>query len=706
MLNLLEMGKLTQGGMITREDFLSSLASSDFPIVTNNKQISFYNIPASFDIETTSIFSGQQEKLAWMYEWTFGIDGIVTYGRTWSEFEDFYYSVSQILELSKYLKLVVYVQNLPYEFQFIRKRFSWDNVFCMEERKPIYALSEDGFEFRCSFRLSGKSLEKIGEDLQKYKCKKMVGDLDYTKTRTQKTPLTDVELGYCENDVRVVMCYIQECIENSGDITKIPLTKTGYVRQLCRKACYSGSKYKWRSYRDLMKSLVLCPEEYKQLKRAFAGGFTHANAMYSNKTIHNVNSRDETSAYPYVMLSEQFPMSASEEYTPNSKEDFEKQLNIYCCLFDIEFYGLESKTIIEHPLSFSKCMKVTGYTLDNGRIAQAEYCSTTITEQDYFILKKFYSWKDSNVANFRRYMKNYLPKDFVMAILQLYIDKTQLKGIDGKEVEYMLSKNNLNACFGMTVTDIVREVISYVDDNYDVKSPELDEAIQHYNDSKNRFLFYPWGVWVTAYARRNLFLAIYECGEDYIYSDTDSVKIVNEEKHIKFFESYNEEVKAKLKKSAEYWGIDPFMFAPKNKKGEEKQLGVWDDEGVYKRFKTLGAKRYIVEKPNVIEVDGKKYDISITVSGVNKNRAVPFLVENYKDPFRAFTEGLIIPEEYTGKNTLTYIDYETRGTVKDYLGIEGEFHELSSIHMCGCEYNMSITSAYLDFIMKIQEKLE
>ena len=61
----------------------------------------------------------------------------------------------------------------------------------------------------------------------KYKIEKKVGDLDYSLLRHSNTHLTDTELGYCINDVKVVMAYIQEKIEHDGNIAKIPLTKTG-----------------------------------------------------------------------------------------------------------------------------------------------------------------------------------------------------------------------------------------------------------------------------------------------------------------------------------------------------------------------------------------------------------------------------------------------------------------------------------------------
>ena len=125
-------------GLIDNATFLQKISSVDLPIVTDNKKISWYNVPAAFDIETSSFYS-QGEKQANMYIWQFGILNWVTYGRTWDEFIVFTQVLSQVLDLSKDLKLVVYIHNLAYEWQFMRKRFKWDKVFLLEERKPVYA---------------------------------------------------------------------------------------------------------------------------------------------------------------------------------------------------------------------------------------------------------------------------------------------------------------------------------------------------------------------------------------------------------------------------------------------------------------------------------------------------------------------------------------------------------------------------------------
>ena len=53
----------------------------------------------------------------------------------------------------------------------------------------------------------------------------------------------------------------------------------------------------------------------------------------------------------------------------------------------------------------------------------------------------------------------------------------------------------LNSVYGMTVTDIVRELIEY-NEEWNILKPSNEEIDIHgetYNNSTNRFLYYPWG---------------------------------------------------------------------------------------------------------------------------------------------------------------------------------------------------------------------
>lgn len=702
-----------------------NIAIDDEMLVKNNKKIEYYNVPASFDIETTSFYqfsqlNQQDEKVAIMYEWTLGINGQVIIGRTWEEFLFVLETIETVLGLyPDKRRLVIYVHNLSYEFQFMCRRIKWNYIFAMGMREPLYAVTEGGVEFRCSYLLSGYSLMKLGDELQRYRVPKMVGDLDYSLLRHRLTPLTPKEIKYCENDVRVVMAYIQECIENDGGILRVPLTKTGYVRNYCRNSCmYEGSHKKnpkkYRDYRALMNSLTMTAKEYEQCKRAFQGGFTHASAVYAGFVQKRVASFDFTSSYPYTMIAEKFPMSSGRLVKLESEEQFEKYLKIYCCMFDVVFYNIEATTIVENPISVSRCPKREGTKINNGRIVKAAVLGTTLTEQDFAIIRRFYKWERMEIHNFRVYKKDYLPTDFVKAIVKLYKDKTQLKGVIGKEIEYLVSKGMLNACYGMAVTDICRDEFLYEDDAWDKRKPDLEEAIEKYNKGKKRFLFYPWGIWVTAYARRNLFSGITEFDLDYVYSDTDSIKVLNYEKHMDYIEKYNAYVRKKLERACAHHGIPMSDVEPETIKGEKKLLGVWEFEGVYDFFKTIGAKRYMVREGD---------HMSLTVSGVNKFMALPYLLELHgisytkgKDGlpivaagsdttavFAEFEDGLAIPSEYSGKMTHTYIDERRTGSLVDYTGIKCDFDEYSAVHLEPAPYKMSLAEDYVKYLLGVRQ---
>lgn len=674
-------------GLVSPVELLSRI--EDYEVVKNNKKFEYYNIPAAFDIEVSS-FREHEEKRACMYIWMFGINSLVTYGRTWEELDSFLKVLSTVLGLDENRRLCVYVHNLSYEFQFIRKRFDWNEVFLLEERKPAYCRT-GGYEFRCSMKLAGgKSLESVGKDLHKYKVEKKVGDLDYNKVRHSETPLTEKELGYCENDIRVLLSYIQEKIETDGDITKIPLTNTGYVRNYCRKACFKS----WRKYKTLMKNLEVAPDEYGQLKRAFQGGFTHANAEYVGKVIENVASFDLTSSYPTVMVLEKFPMSRGKHI--GSVTDVEQLLQLMetkCCMFNLEVTNLRPRLFQDNPISASKCQILERHIENNGRVVFADRLKITCTEQDLYIYAQFYDWDEWEITDMVVYDKAYLPRNFVKSILKLYKDKTQLKGLVDQTVNYMISKNMINAAYGMIVTDINRKEFDYVDDAFTTSAPNLESNIEKYNKSMKRFLYYPWGVWVTAYARANLFSAIIELGDDYIYSDTDSVKFTNYEKHLDYFKNYGEIIMEKISDASTFHRISVDEFSPQNKSGKKVTIGLWDFEGVYDKFKTLGAKRYLVQK------DGK---FSLTVAGVNKKSACKYLEET-GDPFKFFTKDLVIPADYSKRNVLTYIDDETSGLVCDYNGVVLPYREMSSIHMESTEYSFSLSDQFIRFLKGVQD---
>lgn len=626
----------------------------------------YYDIPCAFDIETSSWYE-DGEKRACMYIWQFGINGYCIIGRTWDEFKELINTLQK--EFNEHT-LIIYVHNLSYEYQWIKNLFKWDKVFCVDNRKPIQLIYRN-IEFRCSYMLSQKSLEKVGNDLLKYKVSKL-HTLDYKQIRTPITKIKKEELQYCINDIKVVMSYIAETIEQNGSLVDTPLTATGYVRKMCKDNCFGKGEQR-KIYSEYIKNLKLDNDVYAMCKRAFQGGYVHCNCSYSGKTMYNVSSYDFTSSYPTSIVAYPFyPVSTPKLVEIDDEDKFYDCLKYYACLFDIKMYNLKLKDdVTVPPISLHKCIDIAGEVIDNGRVMKADYLITTITEQDFEIYEEFYDWDEMEIGTFYTFVRGHLPKAIIEVILDLYEKKTTLKGVEEEKINYLISKAALNSVYGMMVTDV------------DKQSDSLDD----YNKSYSRFLYYPWGVWVTAISRKALFTGIKECGQDFIYCDTDSIKIVNAEKHIGYIEKYNKSIIERLEQSMEYYHFEKERIRPKTIYGEEKPMGVWDYEGDYEEFKALRAKAYIGKKNG-------KYEL--TLSGVTK-KAIEYL-EEQGDPIAQFKDGLVFPKGKSGKTTHTYIDRETEGDVIDKDGVSYHYHELSSIHIEEADYVIKMIPDIMDII--------
>lgn len=687
-------------------DFITDLPTRKKTGNSRDKlSVVYYNVPCAFDIETTSVTIGNA-KFAFMYEWTFGMidKEHICYGRTWEEFLEFINNLKTTYSLDIQHRIVIYVHNLSFEFQFMRKYFNWYDVFAPEIRKPIKCVTVDGIEFRDSYVLSGYGLAKLAENLVSHKISKLVGDLDYSKTRLSSTPLTEEELAYCNNDVEILIYYIQEQIDQYKYVCNIPNTNTGRVRKYMRNRCLhtstshsKDSRGKRWNFMNRMKECSLTLEEYNLLKQAFMGGFTHASMQYSGETLNNVHSIDFTSSYPAVMLMEKFPMSRPIE-VDLKKENLQSLIKseYWGCLFILKLTGISAKNTFESYLSESKCFQLVNPIINNGRIYQADSLVTVVTDIDYKIIRACYNIKSQQATKCYKFEMGYLPREIYLGILELYKMKTELKGVKGKETEYLVSKGMLNSVYGMCVTAIIRNTPEY-DDKWiteDMTDELESQMIAQNNENIERFLYYPWGVWVTAYARRNLWVGILNIGNDYVYSDTDSIKFINYEKHIDFINSYNKRVEEKLKLACKRLHVDFDLCKPKTKNGEEKLIGVWDYEGCYSKFKTLGAKRYIYEQ------DGK---LHITIAGLSKSNGVEYMMNvcnnNKSKVFEMFTDELYIPAEYTGKMTHTYIDIEHTFLITDYLGNKELVTSKSGIHLEPCDFTLSISRQYNEFLL-------
>ena len=567
-------------------------------LILNNEQI-----PATKYLELSKKEQEQCIFMSNMYIWMFGINGIVYYGRTWEELKGF------LIRLENWgtdCKKYVFVHNLAYEFQFLRNILNIKNVFARKSRKPIkFELEDFNIEFRCSYMMSNCSLEKLA-DVYKLDVKKLVGNLDYSLMRNSKTELTEKELAYCENDCLVVYKYIEKELETYETMKGLPLTSTGHVRKELKSKIEKDYSY----INKVRRSVNIDGHVYNLLIDAFAGGYTHANWIYADEVIKNVNSYDFTSSYPYVMLTEKYPAS---EFRKIGVTKIEQMKSCFAYIVHVKFTNIKCK-YYNNFISQSKCKKIYKGRYDNGRVMGAEELEIVLTDVDLKFIFETYEFESYEFLECYYSIYDYLPKQFLEFILEKYVNKTKFKNVEGKEVEYALEKAKFNSLYGMTVTNNIKDEVIFENDNGWSEKAISNEKIQELLEKEKKlgFLSFSYGVWVTAYARYNLLSNLIKLDEYVIYADTDSLKL-REGFDIEVINNYNKSVTEKIKKVSDELEIDINKFCPLDSKGIKHELGVFDHDAFYKEFITQGAKKYAY-------IDSKDNKIHITVSGVPKKR--------------------------------------------------------------------------------------
>lgn len=636
-------------------------------------------IPA---VEYLNLSKEEQErsiKQACMYVWQFSVNDQVYYGRTWEEFRLFL----NRLENNCGKRKIIFVHNLSFEFQFLCTNLKIKSVISRKSRKVMACdLLDYNITFHCSLYMSNVSLAYL-PDLYNLPVQKMVGDLDYSLLRNSKTELTDKELKYCEYDCLVVYEYIKMELQTYERVDKIPITSTGKVRKELQKIVMKDPYYR----RVTGNAINIRPSVYNMLIEAFAGGYTHANYIYTDEVLPNVDSYDETSAYPYVLVSYKFPMHSFLECKLTKIEDM---VDKFAYLVRIKFTNIKCK-YYNNFISASKCTNIVGGQFDNGRIIKAKEIIITLTDVDLRFIADTYSYESYEILESYYALYNYLPYKYVDFILDKYVSKTKFKGVKGKELEYQKEKSKFNSLYGMTVTNMIRDDVSYDHIKGWTETPLTDVNIfdKLVEEKEKAFLSFAWGVWCTAYARDNLLRRVIELDEYVVYCDTDSIKCV-QGYNKKVFEDYNKTVEQNIRYASNKLGIPFEKYSPTDKNGVPHLLGVFEcetDKGrayTYDKFITQGAKKYCVEK------DG---ELEITVSGVPKSRGAKCLskIEDFRD-------NLVFNYEITNKNTVMYNDNQYSIDLVDYKGVKCKVEDKSGCCLLPTTYELGKAFEYCELL--------
>lgn len=569
-------------------------------------------------------------------------------------------------------KTIFYIHNASYDYVFMRKflyaRLGFpEKILNTKSHYPIYIEFTDGIIIKDSYILAQRSLDRWAKDLN-VEHQKALGKWDYDKIRSQHEVFNGDELEYIEHDTLAGV----ECIDKTMKalnkrIYSMPYTATGIPREEVRK---KGAEY---HAHDAFLRQCLNYEQYQKALKVYHGGYTHADRHSLNKTINEeVRCYDFASSYPYVMLSEKFPGSRFRPFRNVNIDFIVKYTHKYAFMFKLILIAprLKSDAVPMPALQVSKCTKLINPIIDNGRVLCAAYAETYITELDLAVIAEQYDYTQHVCTEVELSTKKYLPRWLSDYIFSLFEAKTQLK--NGDPVLYSLAKARLNSVYGMCVQHSVREEIieDYLTGDYYIQDDINEEEL--YNKYLKRWtsvLPYQVGVWVTAYAFKNLHdlgkCVDYENGGEWLYSDTDSIYATkwNQQR----LDNYNDNCKRKLLEN----GYKAVTFNDK-----EYWLGIATLDKVCTQFRYQGAKRYCYRS----EEDGQ---LHITVAGVPKKSAIAL-----NDDIDNFAPGFIFPGTVSGKKTHTYFYVD-----EIYIDKQGNLTG-DSIDLSPCDYLLDSVIVY------------
>ena len=422
------------------------------------------------------------------------------------------------------------------------------------------------------------------------------GELDYKAYREVGHVLTDEERDYIRRDVQIDAKALRIMFDNGS---------TSMTIGACALKDYKDMMGGTRGFRYHFP--VLEPEQDKFLRMAYKGGFVYVNPKYAGKELGEGISFDVNSLYPSVMAScagEQLPYGKPVWFYGEYETDNKYPLWIaqVTCIFKIK-EGRIPCIQMKGNLSFLP----TEYITDSkGEVV------ITVTSVDWNLIQQQY---EVEVIKWHGGYKFRQSTELFKRYVNKWVEVKNKATLEGNTGLRTIAKLYLNSLYGKFATQL--EVRS--------RKPTIEEGVLRYVDIpsyQREGVYLPVGCFITAWARYKTITTAQSCGDRFIYSDTDSVKVL---------------------------GVRPLDIDV-----DPVRLGAWKDEGHFTRFKALRAKTYIADYSRDLN---KKLEVHVAGLPLNCHRQVTF--ENFKGGARY--KGKLYQKRVDGGIVLVEGDFEIKG---------------------------------------------
>lgn len=435
------------------------------------------------DFETSNTWElglKAQDCHAWVWLWTIteignlDIDEVM-YGVDITSF------LAKCDELSQDGEIVVFFHNLKYDGSYLLNNLPLAEVeTVIDGFGRFYEIKYKNIRFWDSLKKINSSVLQIGRDFKTQYQK--IEDFDYSNRTLDYTPTED-DILYAKHDVLVMSEALSELFKNgmkgmtvSGDAFKLAKNSVG-----------------WNTFERLFP----CSNELDRLIRpSYFGGWVYLNPKYIEKKIQNFFIYDVNSEYPAICVNEPLPHGK-----PKFVDEIPKGL------FIIKFKAIAKLKEGVFPFVSMK---------GNFRYCQTDLLtetdgleSFTMTSVDYYAFLEYYNveiYKIDWILSFKS--RKGIFKEFIEINYEI-----KNNSVGAAKAVAKLKMNSFTGRMAMN-PERKNKVPSIEDDILKFREGDLDVI-----DS-----IYPaFTAFITAYGRRYVHDLACSLGDNFIYSDTDSV---------------------------------------------------------------------------------------------------------------------------------------------------------------------------------------
>lgn len=517
---------------------------------------------------------------------------------------------------------IVYSANVTLEeLEKVRVKKKIEDIDVIESF-PLYT----EIDFLDSYKIISAKLEDIANSIITIDdCfKKMSKEYDYESVREKGHKLTELERHYLYNDIYILKEFINQFYKklNTNCVTASSIAFEKYIN-----ITYGDKGYK--GFLDDFPDLSEYKYIWSIIRNSYKGGWTQANKLYKGKLINCYGvSIDINSSYPYSVAYCLLPKGVPTLYEGYKDCKSEKEVSIVTIHFDgfknkndddligniqvgamsASEFGLSGTEYVH--TNFKSYDIVDENTLENCEVIGTNGKSTThryelslwnfelenlLETMEFYIEKKKYDQiRDFNYSTgvFKKgyYVENTLVFQAKRGVFRKAVEHYNNMKIEGKNQGNAVMTNegklSNNSFYGKLASNYTRLERNLVFDEKGIAQFETTENV--YNADRK---YYPaFASAVTAWSRVNLRTTLYKIGYiNVLYFDTDSLYTI----------LTKEEIEVKCGDIL-----------------DKTKLGKWDIEKEYTQFKSLGAKKYILNGRDYIDsnklkiINGKEYKLN------------------------------------------------------------------------------------------------